>query len=82
MYRILTKGTGTCMTVQTFTVVIRGIQFDICWLRRFPKILNVYVLEPPEFGTQTAVQAVVSVAGVAGLIRWHAMILEMCGWNV
>lgn len=82
MDRILIERASTSVTVQAFAIVVRSVQFDVCWLWRIPKILNKDVLEPSEFGTQAAVQAVVGMAGVARLIGWHSMILKMCGRDI
>src|SRR5215472_9507480 len=69
----------TRVAMQAFPVVIWFIQLDVFRCRRFPKIVDVEMLQPPEFCFYTTEHGVIRMAGVASLVGRHAMILKMCG---
>ncbi len=44
-----------------------------------PEVLNVDVVQSAPLGLDGSVHDIISVAGVAGLIAWHAVVLIMGG---
>ena len=64
------------MTVKAFAIVVGLIELDVFGPRRRAEILDVNVT-PSELGAKAAVEAVVGVTGVAGVVRRNAMVLKM-----
>lgn len=82
MYRVALKGASASVTVQAFAIVVGLIELDVFRPRRGTKILDVDVPQASELGANAAIEAVVSVTGVAGFIGWDAMVLKMSGRDV
>ena len=65
------------MTVKAFAIVVGLIELDVFGPRRRAEILDVNVAQASELGAKAAVEAVVGVTGVAGVVRRNAMVLKM-----
>jgi len=82
MHRISFTRVSTGVAVQAFAIVVGLMELDIFWARRRAEILNVNVAQASELGASAAIEAIVSVAGVASFVRGNAMVLKMGGRNV
>ncbi len=82
MYRVALKRASTGVTVQAFAIVVGLIELDVFWPRRRAEILDVNVAQTTELSANAAIEAIVSVTGVAGFIGWDAMVLKMGGRDV
>jgi hypothetical protein len=69
------------VTVKAFAIVVGLIELDVFGPRRRAEILDVNVTQASELGAKAAVEAVVGVTGVAGVVRRNAMDLKMGGRN-
>ena len=76
----LLKAARALMAVQALTVVVRMVELD--GLLRFGDILRVDMVQPLQFGAETAEDGVIGVAGIAGLIAWHTPVLKMRCRNI
>src|SRR5262245_1021845 len=78
MHHSFLKRSRARVAVQAFPIVIWFIKLDVCRCRRLAVIVDVDMLQPAKLCLCTAEHGVVGVAGVTGLVRGYAMILEMC----
>src|SRR5215470_10039508 len=77
MYDSLLERTSSGVTVQALAVVVGLVEPDFFGFGRRPQVVDVHVTEAAELCFESAEHGVIRVAGVAGLVRWDAMILEM-----
>src|ERR1700735_4984474 len=82
MHRITFKRASTGVAVQAFAIVVGLVELDVFGPRRRTEILDVNVPQATELGANAAIEAIVSVTGVAGFLGWDAMILKVGGRNV
>jgi hypothetical protein len=55
---------GALMTLQTFTVVVGVVQFNIFWLRRIPDILNIHMFKTSYLGRDPSVPYLIGMANI------------------
>src|SRR5688572_20022846 len=82
MGRCLQIGSGPAVTMQAFAVMKWLVELDLTGFRNRTQVLNVNMGESTPFILQTAEHRVVGVAGVAGTVARHAVVLEMRGSQI
>lgn len=65
------------MAVQALAIVVGRVELDLVRGRRRSEILNVNVAQATNLGAKAAIQGVVRVASVTGLIRGNSVVLEV-----
>jgi hypothetical protein len=68
------------MAMETFAVVKWLVKLDLFRQRHFFQVEDVKMPQAAELRAKRAEHGVIRVAGVAGFVRWHPVILKMrCG---
>ncbi len=70
------------VAMQALAIVVGGVELDFLRLGNFPQILHQHVVHTTPFRFVVAEEGVVGVAGKAGVIGRHEMVLEVDGGNI
>jgi hypothetical protein len=62
---------------QTFTIVVRRVEFDVLGLGNFPEILYRHVMYPAPFRFVISEQSVIGMAGKTCVIARHKIVLKV-----
>ena len=63
--------------MQTFSIVVRLVKLDVLWGGRRSQVVDEHMLQSVHLYFEAAEHRVLRVAGIAGLVNRHAVILIM-----